>query len=109
MDSAAWLRSHSPPEDTIGWAMHPVRVTGAHPPASPTLPPGEGSAPRAYPNEGPLAQARQNSNFSGEAPPRGFEDLWRDLTNDGLPAGNLQVSGGGQGQPQHPGGEFLEG
>ena len=32
-----------------------------------------------------------------------------DYDTDGLPAENLQVRGGGQGRPQHPGGQFLDG
>ena len=32
-----------------------------------------------------------------------------DYDTDGLPAENLQVRGGGEGRPQHPGGQFLDG
>ncbi len=32
-----------------------------------------------------------------------------DYDTDGLPAENLQVRGGGQDRPQHPGGTFLDG
>ena len=54
-------------------------------------------------------QAGQISNFSGYTQRRGFEEQRHDYTTDELPADNLQVRGGGMGQPQHPGGEFLDG
>ena len=73
------------------------------------LPPGEGSPVREIIDDGPPEQAGQISNFSGHTQRRWFDEQRHDYTIDGLPADNLQVSGGGMGQLQHPDGEFLGG
>ena len=43
---------------------------------------------------------------SGKKPQANHRHDW---DTDGLPATNLQVRGGGEGRPQHPGGTFLDG
>ena len=85
-----------------------MRAASAHPRDRP-YPLGRGLPPTHFFMMAPASKRRKFSNFSGRRQPRRYDDQRHDYIDHGLPAGNLQVSGGGQGQPQHPGGEFLEG